>query len=300
LLVVAHHAGLISFAGGAMTLLMLAGYNCARFFKSHLVEGRGHQVVLSALSKIILPYYVLLLAFLSYKQAAHLPSLLLATNFLGDFSDKGNFLTPYWFLEVYIQLLILLWLVCLVPPVRRYIKAHPFRTGLTGIVLSFAAFAFSSSVTPQADHLPHHLLFIFLFGWCLYVQRATAHKWILTGLALWLFPFSFGLDNTVGWIVSGASLLLLWQPRFAVPALMKKAVMPVGAASFYIYLLHTLPVHVFRYELDWQNTLLTGGLALVLSVIAGIVVERLIKFISRQANKVSSPSVSASLKQAEG
>ncbi|WP_306251196.1 AMP-binding protein [Parvularcula sp. IMCC14364] len=276
LMVVAHHAGLVSFAGGAMTLLMLAGFNTARFQLEHLLQGRSISVLGTVFRRIILPYFCILLLYLIWRQDFHLPSLTLSSNFFGTYGQGSTFLTPYWFVEVYAQIVLCLCAVFAIPQLRKLVRTHPFESALTALGISLLLPILIMVVNAElfaTQRLPHLLIYVFAFGWAAARADNPNRKMLLMVTGLITFPLFMGPTNAQGWIVAGAFTLLLWFPRLSVSGQLKPIIMLVGGASFYIYLLRNLPVHLLTHTMPVSYTLLSGMAAVILSLLVGIAAE---------------------------
>ncbi|HKX35208.1 MAG TPA: hypothetical protein VJM79_00900, partial [Rhizorhapis sp.] len=64
---------------------------------------------------------------------------------------------------------------------------------------------------------------------------------------------------------------LLYVPRVPLPPLIAKLVTQLSAASFTIYLVHVLPVHLMKYELRIDDAPLT----VLVAISAGLAVHRM-------------------------
>jgi hypothetical protein len=108
--------------GGAIMLMTLFGYNMARFQRDILLSADRWQPLWRFASRVIAPYYAILIAYLLYKQVFDPAALLLVSNYQGRF---GNVVEPFWFLEASVQALAAMVLILAVPPVQRLAKARP-------------------------------------------------------------------------------------------------------------------------------------------------------------------------------
>ncbi len=270
LMVVAHHAGLISFSGGALTLLMIAGFNTARFQMTQLMAGNTMSVIAGIMKRIILPYFIILLLYLSWRQDFHLPTLTLTGNLFGSYGERSTFLTPYWFLEVYFQIMLMVCALFMIPRVRSMAGSHPFMIALFMLAFSTLFPIVSIIAAGVTQRLPHLLFHVFAFGWAVASAKTPNQKLLLMVFALIAFPLILGPTNAQGWLVAAASTVLIWFPRLSVSKQLKAPIVITGAASFYIYLLHNIPVHYLRYEAPLDAPVITGTLALLLAVMLGV------------------------------
>lgn len=265
LAVVVNHASDWIVGGGAEVLLILAGYNLARYQKPRLEAGQGFSFAFSFFRRIILPYYVLLTAYLLAKGELDAPSLLLVSNLFGRF---GSLIEPFWFLEAMIQCLMIVAVISLAPPVQLAIRRNPWRFGLmclaVTVVLKCATYA-----VLHHDHLmqrtPDAALLLLATGWCVHEARTVTQRLLMTGAlaalavlgglgvpGLWpAYVETTGLSHAV-WLAACA-FALLWVRRLPLPMALHSVVGAIAAASFYIYLTHVVPLWVFYWHLGWKS-----------------------------------------------
>ena len=214
--------------------------------------------------------------YMVWRQDFHLPTLTLTGNLFGSYGEGSTFLTPYWFLEVYFQVMLMMCALFMIPRVRRVSGSYPFHTAIVVLSLS-TLFAILSTITvdeiTNVQRLPHMLLYLFAFGWAVAISKTPNQKLLLMVFALIAFPMILGPANAQGWLVAAASTLLIWFPHLSVSKLLKTPIIIIGAASFYIYLLHNIPVHFLRYEIPLGSPVITGTLALLLAVMVGVLAD---------------------------
>ncbi len=278
LAVVANHASSYVVGGGAHVLLMLSGYNFSRYQRTRLVEGSGFTVLVSFFKRIIIPYYMILIAYFVVKRTVDIPSLLLISNFYGR---SGSLLEPYWFLEALLQCMIILIGLFALPPVRKAAARDPWKFGLALLAGSLVVRVGVYVVCQHgglADRTPDAIFYLLAFGWCLHQATTLRRRLLLTGIALvitilqvagpesvwnrFLYPSSV---SHALWFMTSAGLIL-WAPRLLLPNILHATIGAVATASFYIYLTHGVPVHILVQVLGVKN------LALVLpaSVLIGL------------------------------
>ena len=283
--VVANHASSGTdwhFGGGADVLMLLVGFSLARFNFGRLVGGQSFQVLLSVLRRIILPYCLILCAYGLFHHDIPVSSFLLLSNFEGRFR---SFLTPYWFMEALLQSMVLIALLFSLKRVRTAAAEDPFEFGLWflggAVALKVAAFtafhhAHLQNMTPDA------VLPLIGCGWLLFFAKAPGQKLAALGATCGFAalhvaaPALGGWDYaTVGqyrlpWLLAVIAALL-YVPRVPLPPLIAKLVTQLSAASFTIYLVHVLPVHLMKYELRIDDAPLT----VLVAISAGLAVHRM-------------------------
>ena len=246
LAVVINHASDFVIGGGAHVLLILAGFNLARFQRVRLLRGEVGPMVLAFATRIILPYYAILCVYLLWKHELNVPALLLVGNFVGEY---GSFIEPYWFLEVMLHGYLVVAGLFLVPAVRAAAARGSWRFGLW---LLGGAVVVRVVATELFDH--SHLagrtidsLFIFIaLGWCIAFADTTARRWTAFAATCVFSTLTAGFApewlhwSTIPWpsnlahaIWRGAAVaLLLWVPRLPVPNALHPAIATVAAAVF--------------------------------------------------------------------
>ncbi|MBI2255250.1 MAG: AMP-binding protein [Proteobacteria bacterium] len=261
LLVVLHHATMWPMAGGAAVLLMLVGYNLARHHGRRLFAGDVMGMLQPCLRPVIL-YYPLLLALCLVLGDFPWQSLLLVGNLgLDGYSTEGSPLITFWFVEAYAQILVLTAALFTWGRLRRAALRRPFATGLLGLALAVAS-------RPLADHFldlgemryffTPRILYVPLLGWCLYFadtpQRKAIMSVVVPAVVIGLMAGEGTLGFTIVWVralllLLGAALLL-WSTRLYLPSVLAKPLTVFAAASFSIYLFHTLPYFAWLSDFD--------------------------------------------------
>ncbi len=242
--VVINHSGafksLFAIDGAAFMLLLPAGFSFARFQLQRVLESGRAVWALAALPRVIVPA-VLLLGIQQLRHRSFEPSaLFLYNNYL-----KLPVLS-FWFIEVFVQIHLILALLLLIPAIRQRLKGNAWTTSVIALVFS----TMLTRVMPHiwnTDHIwnrvPHHVIWYFFLGWCIFFAKHSWQRWSNTALiivigvmqgALQLPPDSRGL-----WIIAGG-LFLNWSPSIQLPTLLVRAISALAAASLYIYTSHML------------------------------------------------------------
>ena len=248
--VILNHTGAIDryFAidGAAFLLLLPAGSSFARFQLQRVIDSGRASAALATLPRVILPTLFVLLV----QQARHhdyrLSQLLFYNNFV---SAPGGF--NYWFIEVYVQVHLLLALVLSIPAARYWLQRRPYASSIAAV---FTA-AFACVTIPlvwNTEHLgnllPHFALWYFLLGWCTHFSTRTWQRWLnsvfIVCLSLGLLP---GTSRGT-WIILGG-LFLNWAKPVRLPVPLARAVSTLASASLYIYISHWLVLEPFKRAL---------------------------------------------------
>lgn len=256
--VVAGHAALMDFAGGAFLLLMIAGANLGRFQSEALFQGRLIQPIFSLLKNLVTPYLIISIAYQLWKRELDLGVLFLVSNFI---NPEVTSIFPIWFINLLVQVILGFSLLFVIKPVRRFAAVSSWEFGLTTTMLGVLAKVGISSIwdtTYLYDRVPHMLFWIFALGWTIQFARTKQQK-VATTMTLWaIVPILVALYHTYAvWMLIGGTLLL-WLPTVSIPQIIKSPLQILGAATFYIYLFHMIFIHfvsnVAHNENPWLNT----------------------------------------------
>ena len=306
ILIVAHHTLQIDLGGGIDVLLLLVGVNLARFQTGRLASPQRWSLVADIILRMVLPYYIVL-AIVKYfdHQVILAPDILLVSNFVGRFHDAT---VIYWFVEGYLQTMLLLAALATLPPVRRMIAEQPGRFGAmllaAAVVIKFACLLIFHHAA-LLGRTPDQFLYIVALGWC--VQEAKTKS---SRAALLLFAFMIMLldRSAVADLWSGfdgrwhtvalcvATGILLYVPVIRLPHLVRLAIISVATASLMIYLTHPMLLRIlepffWRRLLGYPHT--TGvSLCLLMVVLLGsaIVLNHMLAAALRHAPRFRVPA----------
>lgn len=255
--------GFAPIPGAMATLLMAVGLNLARFRSDSLFRGEGFALVKSTFVRYMLPYWALLVLYLVWKQKLDIPSLLFVSGFFDN--RAATFLEPFWFIEVFFQVMLILGAVFSIPWLRDRIAERPYEWGM-GAFAALGALHVASNASGVP--LPPILLWsgIVALGWCAHFARSTTERMLLSATVLgmpWLAPR--------GLAVAVVLLLMLWIPR--VPVFfewLKTALGRVGGASFQIYVGHAVILTAIGAATDLRGGPLFPLICIPLSLALGI------------------------------
>jgi acyl carrier protein len=252
--------------GAAYFLVMLAGYSVARFQLPEIIRSGSVRTLLGTIRSVAIPTILTDLVLELVTRRFELPSLLLVSNYQDPINIKGF---TFYFIEVYVQHLVIAALLFSIPKVRAAFKARPM---ISAIVLFLAAVAIDRSIEAvwNGDYNYHRTPWH--YGWCfaLGVVIASAANIraklfalsmaIVSALVVWEF-------TSAAYYVAGGCALLLFVRSVLVPAPVKIVVAEIASASMFIYLSHyevlLLVNKIFGEVHPW--------LSLALSIIVGII-----------------------------
>jgi acyl-CoA synthetase (AMP-forming)/AMP-acid ligase II len=284
--VVTNHVSDLVVGGGAEVLILLAGYNLARYQRQRYFAGRGHEALLSFIGRVIAPYYVALVAYMAIKRHFDVASLLLVSNYFGRFHSM---IEPFWFLEALLQCFIIFTGLMAIPWMRGAARKDPWRFGLGLLVAASAAKVVGAAVFSYPHLLgrtPDAVFYTLAFGWCMQQANTNGRRVFLTVIALGLSllqfaslplwdPISHPANISHAVWLSVASLLILWLPRIPIPKVLHRPVTTVAAAAFYIYLSHVVPVELVYWRMHITNLFVNLAAALSFGIGVWWVVQRI-------------------------
>ncbi|WP_082639100.1 AMP-binding protein [Aureimonas sp. AU20] len=278
LMVVAHHTFKAEVGAGVDILIMLAGLSMARVQRARLVSSKRWTILRDVFLKIVLPYYLVLVAFSLRRMDGSVAEFLLVSNFVGR---VGSLLTPFWFIEAYIQSILVLILFACIPAVRTFIRDQPAKFGFAFLAAAIGI-KIIAILTFDHDELlnrtPDQFIYLFAIGWCIYF----ANTWTRTALVVGIAAFAAFLNYaSVPWwggfggemrgaYKLAAVMLLVAVPVLVMPDLVRRLFLEISFASFAIYISHSLTIPRLREVMP--PTILT-----IVLVAIGIAISHTIK-----------------------
>jgi hypothetical protein len=264
-LIVCTHMGLYRLPGGAHTLLLILGYNVARFQLSAAdTPGRLRRVA-TTIARVAVPTVVWIGTQMLLFGGYSLGALFLVNNYFGSaWRRDGRW--EYWYFETFVQSMIVIGLLFALPVVRRAERRAPFRFALAVVavtlVFRFQIIEFGDSYNSMFR--PHMVACFIALGWA--AQRAR-HAWqglLVTGLLAMTSIGYFGqIDREWRIILLGTALI--WLPTIPVPRFAAKPIAVIAAASMHIFLVHWQVWPLFTPWLDRH-------VALAATIAAGVAV----------------------------
>jgi hypothetical protein len=256
--------------------MLLIGYGLARNQRTALAAG-DRKRIFRVLPAVLAPYYLILIGYALAWGSIPWASVFLVGNFgLADPVRHSMLPYLYWFVEALVQTLLVWGALFLVPPVRRLGARDPFRLGLLvlagGIAARFALPELWEIGNRRIFTLPW-VFWLTAFGWCAATADTTRRRWLLVGIAAMVMPaVAYDGGNWSGaWVRYGSQIVVIaalcFAPRVTLPAPVITLLLPVAAASYYIYLFHRLPPELL---LDpWAGQLPSPAVT-ALGILAGV------------------------------
>ena len=235
---------------------------------------------------MLLPYYLIVCAYTLAWGQVPWASVFLVGNFgFADPVDRTMLPYLYWFVEAYAQMLLVWAGAFLIPSVRRFALTDPFRLGLVMLAVAMAVRFVSPALWSLGGRQIFTLPWIFylsVFGWLAATAGSRAQRvQLLLAAALVMPVMAYDGGNWTGsWFKHGLQLvviaMLLLVPQIALPPRLARAVLPMAAASYHIYLVHRFVPELLLAKMEatlppgiFDAAAVLGGVAAGLAVYAG-------------------------------
>ena len=235
-LIVGTHADLFSLQGTAHALLVLVGFNVARFAlvapeRADRVKavGRGLLRIVGPTLAVIVPAHVVW----GYYETRN---VLLLNWVFGE--ERLGPPWRFWFIEALVFALVVTLVLAAVPAIARAEKRWPF--GLPA-ALTLAAFTLRLDLfelpVPRMQGSALVVLFLFFLGWTIARVSTLRQRWAVTAAAVLLVGTFSG--NPARDALSVAFVLaLVWKPTTRLPAWLVPVVRVLAAGSLFVYVIH--------------------------------------------------------------
>ncbi|HUR48006.1 MAG TPA: AMP-binding protein [Acidimicrobiales bacterium] len=261
-LIVGTHAKLWQLPGGAHALLIVAGYNFARF------QLRSKRAFASV-ARVALPSMLWISVVAAASDKYGWPNSLLVNGLVNRPGDHWG----YWFLEALIQMLIPLTALFAVPAVARLEERRPFAVAAAalgfGLLFRFDVVELSKTFPISR---PHEVFWLFALGWAAACVDSWRGRLVVSAVALAAIPGFFDTPSRAG-LVMTAMLLVSWVPSVPLPRPAQRLVAPLAGASLYIYLTH---FQVYPPLERWHGPLLAVTGSLLVGIAGWLTARRLI------------------------
>ena len=234
-LIVTGHFWFSTLNGATGVLLLISGYVFSDFQLKTIAYKKSIRPIFKSLINILIPTTLYLLFTAFYFKNFHPSILLQYSNFIDP--HLGNGAAP-WFIQVILQIFILMALVFYFKKIRDYAIKQPYYFGLIFLGIS-ALIALVMPYIWNADHLfnrvPHMQLWYFALGWFIFHSPEKNQK-IFAGIVCVLLPLA--TVETYSWLLTICSLMLIFLPKIKFIRPLHKLIYTLAGASFFIYISH--------------------------------------------------------------
>jgi fucose 4-O-acetylase-like acetyltransferase len=274
-------------------LLMLTGYSLARFQKARLLAGSIGGMLSTMLLPIVIGYYLILTGVQVAIGPVDPEWFALLGNFDQDINPHG--LTPYWFVCLYVQGLVLVALPFSSARVRRWVGEQPLTAGIAALAaLAAAGFVLGLPSELGATAVRHPLMGLQLvaLGWCVRHAASPTDKWLVAVLSFALAAVFLPAGMSVPVLLALAVAAVLWVESVPLPAALAWLVTYIGKQSMLLYLAHVIVIAVLS-RLAWIPDGLMLSLTLLVSLAAAEAVARAMQAMTRAGQGAATRSQDA-------
>lgn len=236
-LIVASHADLIAWMGGAHVLLAVAGYNLARFVVDDRDRvARVHGAALAAL-RIAVPTALVVLAVAATTHQYRWPTALALNGVLGSNGWTDDW--QLWFVEALVWLCLGSAALLAVPALDAAERRRPFAVALAAVVALLALrYAWTGvEAGPTERYTVGVIAWCFALGWAAARADGVRQRVVVSAVALVGTLGFFGDLHRELTVVAGIALLT-WVRSVRLPAPVVSAAAVLASSSLAVYLTH--------------------------------------------------------------
>jgi acyl-CoA synthetase (AMP-forming)/AMP-acid ligase II len=239
--------------GAAYFLFMVSGYSVTRFQLPEINRTGSVKVLFNTIQRIAIPTILVIAGLQLLTLQFQLKPLLLISNFF----DPSEYAFYYYFVELYIQLLLLAALLFSFSKIREQFQNRPMLSAISLLIL-VSGTAYTINLFWDTNYLysrvPHNYAWCFVLG----IVMASANSMntrllamVVVVVACWL---KWGPTSAMYWVTGGCAMLLLVREVWVVAPL-RTIVAEIASASMFIYLSHymviSLVTKIFGERMPW-------------------------------------------------
>lgn len=266
-LVVIGHFWIKGIHGATDTLLLVAGFSFADFQLKSVAYTNSSRPIFNSTLKIIIPTTLYSLFLALYLHSFTPEILLLYSNFIDP--HMGNKMA-YWFIQVLVQILIIMGLLFSSKRLRDYAIKKPYMFGIYFVLIAMSMVVLGSRIWDTNylyDRVPHMKLWAFALGFYFFHSKTLSQKIIAFFL---MFPMLYVVYGSgFNALVFTSGLLLLFIPKVKLIAPLHKVVYVLAGASLFIYLTHFQFKALLHTHLHYSDS---KQLDVVVGLLGGVLV----------------------------
>lgn len=250
------------FINATSALFLIAGFTFANFPMKSVQYKNSISPILKTIARIAAPTFFVTLIHVVYRSDYSVSKLLFFDNFHWGHS-------PYWFIELLLQTLLLLAIIFSFKKIRQYAIDTPYNFGL--ILMGIGALAGilipyvwnPSNLNPL--HLPHMKSWLFFLGWSIFYIENDKQKLTISVLGVVLPILVLGQISA---LASICTILLIYLPKFNLPKtkltnLLHITIYAIASASLYIYITH-IQIRSVLHAIGFDGNVLVDILAAIM------------------------------------
>ncbi|MGG5260454.1 AMP-binding protein [Phycicoccus avicenniae] len=244
-LIVGTHAHVFTLQGTANALLVLAGYQLARFqLSADEPRVRARRVVAAAVH-VVMPSLVVIWGAHLLLGRYEVRNLFLANWLLGE--PRLGAPWRFWFVEAVVLALVVVAALTRSAVVGRLDRRFPLGLPLALTLVAFVLFRvpWLPLPVPRMQGSALVVLHLFLLGWAVARAASTRQRLLVTGVVLGVVG-TFSGNHVRDGLTIVVVLLVLWVPVSRVPRVLVPVVRVLAAASLYVYVVHWQALELLR------------------------------------------------------
>jgi peptidoglycan/LPS O-acetylase OafA/YrhL len=236
-LIVGSHVELWSVMGGAHALLVLFGYNLARFALQAPTSGQRIRALGRTLRELVVPATLWIGGVALTTDLYRWPTALFLNGLLGRRSWTEQW--QFWFLETAVWTTAALAILLLMAPVGGALLRWPLGVPLVVLVSTLALRTSTSNDNHVvATYSVAATAWCVVLGWAAASARGTGRRLLVSALVPVCTHGFFGPDHLRELVVVLGALMIIWLPRILLVRPLDRAVSWLGGASLFVYLSH--------------------------------------------------------------
>ncbi len=279
LIVINHLTVVLPVGGGTWVLLMIIGMSLVRFGRPLVEQGRSVKL-LGKLFYPILPVYFAILILVILANRVVDPTMWTLTNNYGA-AGSGFMVTPNWFVSLYVQLLAGVVLVLSFKPVRHKLAEKSWELGLFALCIAVpisltyqylmtggvGQWALDELADENVDAATTFLGFIvktpficlpfLVAGWLIQLAN-TPDRRMIAAIAVVVVALTFPAPRgelSYYFVIIFLGLILVSGLTVPVSKTMSTVLRTAASTTLFVYILHGLPIQIFRHETNLLDQL---------------------------------------------
>jgi peptidoglycan/LPS O-acetylase OafA/YrhL len=237
-LIVATHADLVFLQGGAHLLLIIAGYNLARFQLANRSDQLRTKAILTGITSVAIPA-ISWIAIVAVVAGTYTTTTVLLVN---DFAGSAQWSAQwhFWFLEALLWSMLGVVALLAIPVVRRWERQWPFAfaLGVLAITLLLRTVVLGGIEAEGTEkYAVATVAWCVALGWVIARVATRTQRLVISAIALLSVVGFFGQPLREALVIGGV-LVLLWIVSVPLPRWLVSAVSTLAGASLFTYLTH--------------------------------------------------------------
>ncbi len=274
--------------GGALALMILAGYGLARFQSRRLLGAARWGVIRDYLLRVLLPYLAILAVYrVLTPNRFGWQTLLLLGNVVHDPGVRS--MAQFWFIPALFHCTLALLLLLAIPPVRRRAERSGWAIGFPllslALAVKVAGLALRGAV-PADDFSTDAWAYAIALGWLASYAETGAQRWTVILVTALVAAIDWGASDSHAVIACALVAALLLTPRMLVRHEAAALLGYLARSSLFAYLTQGITIHLLRDRLGIDGVAPNVVAALTVGALAYAAWERLTRHLRDGAGRL--------------